>query len=70
MLFRFRENLPAQRESCRSRSGPAAVIPPLIKGTFAAENATVPMDRDGKAAVKAGEPEDLPKQLLFCTGQV
>jgi len=47
----------------RIGSGPAAVIPPfLIKGTFLAIYATFPINRNGKAAKKAGKSEDLPEQ--------
>ena len=44
-------------------SGPAAVIPTFNKkGTFLATMATVPAIRNGKAAKKAGESEDLPEK--------
>jgi hypothetical protein len=47
----------------RIGSGPAAVIPPfLIKGTFLANMATFPINRNGKAAKKTGKSEDLPEQ--------
>jgi len=42
-------------------SGPAAVIPALnIRATLSASEATFPYERDGKAAERAGKPEDLP----------
>ena len=45
------------------RDGPAAVIPPFFirEGTFLAIYATVQVKRDGKAAEKVGESEDLPE---------
>ena len=48
-----------------NRSGPAAVTLPFadgsVNGTLAAPCATVVMYRNGKAAARAGEPEDLPR---------
>jgi hypothetical protein len=48
--------------------GPAAVTLPFSckeKGTLSAHRATVPFDRDGKAAARAGKSEDLPE----CAGK-
>jgi hypothetical protein len=50
------------------RCGPAAVTPPFLlqqeKGPFTAMCATVANNhRNGKAAVKAGKPEDLPESV-------